>query len=441
MPGERLRPVARRCRPASCCFADAAGRAALGAEAIADLSVVDLDAATPAWAELPASDPEPRALGLTSRHLAYVIYTSGSTGTPKGVMVEHASVLNFLYAFSDIARISERDVLLAITTISFDIAGMELYLPLGAGGTVVLANRKDAPDAVALQQLLVHHKISMMQATPATWRMLLDAGWQGTPDVSVLCGGEALPANLASRLNRGARSLRNLYGPTETTIWSSSFPIETSIGELHHNVPIGRPIANTRVYLLDGHGAPVPFGAVGELYIGGAGVARGYLNRPDLTAERFMADPFSDEPGEPGARMYRSGDLARYLPDGNLEFLGRNDDQVKIRGFRIEPGEIAARLCEHAWVREAVMVAHEDGAGDKRLVAYVVCGPETVSDDEDDGSGLAGALRAYVSGRLPDYMVPSAFVRLEALPLTANGKLDRKALPAPDDDAYARSRL
>ncbi|MCS0463824.1 AMP-binding protein, partial [Rhizobium favelukesii] len=278
-PSERLRQVLDDAAP-RLLLCDAAGRAALGAEALADLSVVDLDAATPAWADQSADDPDPHALGLTSRHLAYVIYTSGSTGTPKGVMVEHASVLNFLYAFSDIARISERDVLLAITTISFDIAGMELYLPLGAGGTVVLANRKDAPDAVALQQLLVHHKISMMQATPATWRMLLDAGWQGTPDVSVLCGGEALPANLASRLNRGARSLRNLYGPTETTIWSSSFPIETSIGELHHNVPIGRPIANTRVYLLDGHGAPVPFGAVGELYIGGAGVARGYLNRP-----------------------------------------------------------------------------------------------------------------------------------------------------------------
>ncbi|MER8912205.1 AMP-binding protein, partial [Mesorhizobium sp. M0854] len=196
----------------------------------------------------------------------------------------------------------------------------------------------------------------------------------------------------------------------------------------------GRPIANTRVYLLDGHGAPVPFGAVGELYIGGAGVARGYLNRPELTAERFLADPFS---GEPGARMYRTGDLGRYLPDGNLEFLGRNDDQVKIRGFRIEPGEIAARLCEHAWVREAAVVAHGDGADDKRLIAYVVAA-EAGSDDED-GSTLAATLRTYLSARLPDYMVPSAFVQLAALPLTANGKLDRKGLPAPDDDAYARA--
>ncbi|MQU73652.1 AMP-binding protein, partial [Sinorhizobium medicae] len=196
----------------------------------------------------------------------------------------------------------------------------------------------------------------------------------------------------------------------------------------------GRPIANTRIYLLDGHGQPVPFGAVGELYIGGAGVARGYLNRPELTAERFIASPFVE-----GDRLYRSGDLARYLPDGNLEFLGRNDEQVKIRGFRIEPGEIAARLCEHELVGDAVVVARQDRAGDRRLVAYVVCGPETVADDEDDGSGLAASLRAHLTSLLPDYMVPSAFVRLEALPLTPNGKLDRKALPAPDDDAYART--
>ncbi|WP_281004749.1 AMP-binding enzyme [Mesorhizobium hawassense] len=197
------------------------------------------------------------------------------------------------------------------------------------------------------------------------------------------------------------------------------------------------------MYLVDGHGAPVPFGAVGELYIGGAGVARGYLNRPELTAERFITSPFVD-----GDRLYKTGDLARYLPDGNLEFLGRNDEQVKIRGFRIEPGETAARLCEHAWVREAVVVAQQDGAGEKRLVAYVVCAPQAGDEAGTEGeagargedpSALAEALRVHLGARMPDYMVPSAFVRLAALPLTANGKLDRKGLPVPDEDAYARA--
>ncbi|MCA1371622.1 non-ribosomal peptide synthetase, partial [Bradyrhizobium sp. BRP14] len=225
-----------------------------------------------------------------------------------------------------------------------------------------------------------------------------------------------------------------LYGPTETTIWSTTFLPDSGTEAPCRNVPIGRPISNTRIYLLDDHGAPVPFGAVGELYIGGAGVARGYLNRPDLTAERFLADPFS---GKAGARMYRTGDLARYLPDGNLEFLGRNDDQVKIRGFRIEPGEIAARLLEHALVTDAAVVARDDRTGDKRLVAYVVA-KTTDGSDEADGAALAAALRAHLGGLLPDYMVPSAFVRLSALPLTPNGKLDRKALPVPEDDAYAR---
>ncbi|MER9236440.1 amino acid adenylation domain-containing protein [Mesorhizobium sp. M0622] len=431
-PSARLSQVIEDAAP-RLLLCDAAGRQALGADAIGQVNVVELDTAAPAWAGRPESDPDPRALGLTSRHLAYIIYTSGSTGTPKGVMVEHANVLNFLYALSDILRITEQDVFLATTSISFDIAGLELYLPLCTGATVVLASRKDVTDASLLHHLLAHHNISMMQATPATWRLLLDAGWQGTLGLNVLCGGEALTANQSSRLGIGVRSLRNLYGPTETTIWSSSFVIDARLGASHQNVPIGRPIANTRVYLLDGYGAPVPFGAVGELYIGGAGVARGYLNRAELTAERFIASPFVE-----GDRLYRTGDLARYLPDGNLEFLGRNDDQVKIRGYRIEPGEIAARLSEHEWVREAVVVARQDRAGDKRLVAYVVCGPEAGSDEEDGGA-LAGALRGHVSGQLPDYMVPSAFVRLEALPLTPNGKLDRNALPSPADDAYARA--
>ncbi|WP_245495122.1 amino acid adenylation domain-containing protein [Rhizobium ruizarguesonis] len=429
-PSERLRQLLDDAGP-RLLLCDAAGRAALGAEVIANLSVVDLNAATPAWADQSADDPDPHALGLTARHLAYVIYTSGSTGTPKGVMVEHASVVNVLRALLDVSGLTERDSLLAITTISFDIAGLELCLPLAVGANVVVAHETSA---IGLQRYLSHQEITVMQATPAAWRMLFDAGWEGAPDLRALCGGEALPSELALNLGRRVKSLRNLYGPTETTIWTTTFLTDTTIEGPHRYVPIGRPIANTRIYLLDGHGAPVPFGAVGELYIGGAGVARGYLNRPDLTAERFLADPFS---GKAGARMYRSGDLARYLPDGNLEFLGRNDDQVKIRGFRIEPGEIAARLLEHELVGDAAVVAHADAAGDKRLVAYVVV-KMTDGSAEADGAGLAASLRAHLGGLLPDYMVPSAFVRLEALPLTVNGKLDRKALPVPDDDAYAR---
>ncbi|WP_033058582.1 non-ribosomal peptide synthetase, partial [Sinorhizobium arboris] len=227
------------------------------------------------------------------------------------------------------------------------------------------------------------------------------------------------------------QTICNLYGPSETTTYSTwiCMPRGQAVVET-----VGRPIANTRIYVLDDHGQPVPFGAAGELYISGAGVARGYLNRPELTAERFLADPFS---GEAGARMYRTGDLARYLPDGNLEFLGRNDEQVKIRGFRIEPGEIAARLCEHALVADAAVVARPDATGDKRLVAYVVAKAADGSD-EAGGAELPAALRAHLGGLLPDYMVPSAFVRLDVLPLTPNGKLDRKALPVPDDEAYAR---
>ncbi|RVM62705.1 amino acid adenylation domain-containing protein, partial [Sinorhizobium meliloti] len=285
-PSERLRQLLDDAGP-RLLLCDAAGRAALGAKAIADLSVVDLDAAT-AWADQSADDPDPHALGLTARNLAYVIYTSGSTGTPKGVMVEHASVLNVLRALLDVSGLTERDSLLAITTISFDIAGLELYLPLAVGANVVVAH---GTSAIGLQRYLSHQKITVMQATPAAWRMLFDAGWEGAPDLIALCGGEALPSELASNLGRRVKSLRNLYGPTETTIWATTFLTDTRIEAPDRYVPIGRPIANTRLYVLDGHGAPVPFGAVGELYIGGAGVARGYLNRPDLTAERFLADP------------------------------------------------------------------------------------------------------------------------------------------------------
>ncbi|MCZ4093239.1 AMP-binding protein [Sinorhizobium psoraleae] len=292
-----------------------------------------------------------------------------------------------------------------------------------------------AENALALAQ--TPSAVSLINTVPSAITALLEKKAVPASASAINLAGERLSAGLIERIfdNTRVQKICNLYAPSETTTYSTWVCMARGEAVVE---TIGRPIANTRVYLLDCDGAPVPFGAVGELYIGGAGVARGYLNRPELTAERFLADPFS---GAADARMYRTGDLARYLPDGNLEFLGRNDDQVKIRGFRIEPGEIAARLLEHERVREAVVVARDDHAGDKWLVAYVVCAPqdgdEAGARDEDPGS-LAGALRAHLGARLPDYMVPSAFVRLDVLPLTVNGKLDRKALPVPDDEAYAR---
>ncbi|TIP97422.1 MAG: amino acid adenylation domain-containing protein, partial [Mesorhizobium sp.] len=432
-PCARLRQVVDDAAP-RLLLCDAAGRAALGAEALADVSVVDLETVTPAWAELPACDPDPRALGLTARHLAYVIYTSGSTGTPKGAQNEHRAIINRLIWMQKAYALNATDVVLQKTPFGFDVSAWEFFWTLLEGATLVLAPPAAHKDPDALVNLIISRRITTAHFVPSMLVSFMDTNGvdRCTSLKRLVCSGEALPASLAQKVQRVLpwTGLHNLYGPTEAAIdvtaWTCPADFDGSV------VPIGRPIANTRIYLLDAHGAPVPFGAVGELCIGGAGVARGYLNRPDLTAERFIASPFVD-----GDRLYRTGDLARYLPDGNLEFLGRNDEQVKIRGFRIEPGEIAARLCEHAWLREAVVVARQDRAGDKHLVAYVVCAPEAGSDD-DDGGGLAGALRAHLGARLPDYMVPSAFVRLAALPLTPNGKLDRKALPAPADDAYAR---
>jgi acyl-CoA synthetase (AMP-forming)/AMP-acid ligase II/acyl carrier protein len=287
---------------------------------------------------------------------------------------------------------------------------------------VVILPSEVAADGVLLARELARFTPTIMQATPVTWRMLVETGWKGNKSLKVLCGGEAFPQELAAQLLPLCSSLWNLYGPTETTIWSAIFPVDKCQGL----TPIGRPIANTQIYLLDSYLKPVPIGVAGELYIGGDGLARGYLNRPDLTAEKFIPNPFSDEPG---ARLYRSGDLGRYLPEGNIEFLGRVDHQVKVRGFRIELGEIESVLGRHSGVREAVVVAREDDEeklkpADKRLVAYVVFRQEHPL--------TAHELRSFLKQKLPEYMVPSAFVFLERLPLTPNGKVDRRALPAPD---------
>ncbi len=380
-----------------------------------DAEVVCLDSEWPTLAE--GADAAP-AVAVSAENLAYVIYTSGSTGRPKGVQVTHGALTNFLTSMADLLGVTDRDALLAVTTLSFDIAALEMFLPLAVGGRIEIVPREVAADGVRLAARLAKGDITMLQATPATWRLLLEGGWKGTPNLAILCGGEALPRALADRLVDKGRAVWNLYGPTETTIWSSLAKVEPGDAP----ITIGRPIARTQLYVLDARLRPVPVGVTGELYIGGAGVARGYYIRPGLTAERFLPDPFGKAAG---GRIYRTGDLARWRSDGALECLGRADQQVKIRGFRVELGEIEAALAAHPAVREAAVVAREDATGEQALVAYV---------SAREGQTLAVAdLRRALGEALPEYMVPSAFVTLDALPLTPNGKVDRNALPAPEE--------
>ena len=354
-------------------------------------------------------------------NLAYVLYTSGSTGKPKGVEIPHSAVVNLLLSMQRSPGFTAADTILAVTTLSFDIAGLELFLPLVSGGRVVIAGRDDTLDPARLMQRMRESGCTVMQATPALWRALVAAGWSGSPQLKVLCGGEALPPDLAEALLARCAELWNMYGPTETTIWSTIHRVTSADAR----VPIGRPIANTQVYVLDANRQPTAPGVAGELYIGGDGVARGYVRRAELTRERFVASPFA-----PDARLYRTGDLARWLPQGCLEWLGRLDHQVKVRGFRIEPGEIEAAVKRHPAVGEVVVIAREEAGGDKQLVAYFVAARPPAD--------LADQLRALVRAACPEYMVPAHFVRLDGLPRTANGKLDRKALPAPDPATVAR---
>ena len=354
---------------------------------------------------------------VTSSDLAYVIYTSGSTGKPKGVEITHRSVVNFLSSMRLEPGFSQNDRLLAVTTLSFDIAGLEFYLPLTCGGSIVIAPREALSDGAALAGLMASSNITIMQATPVTWRLLLESGWQGVRGLKILCGGECFPRDLADRLLKTGAEVWNVYGPTETTIWSTIQRVEPGAG----SVPIGRPIANTQVYVLDEGKHPVPKGVIGELYIGGDGLARGYLCRPDLTADRFVPNPF-----RAGEKLYRTGDLARFLADGALECLGRVDHQVKLRGFRIELGEIEAALEQQPDIRQAVVVVREDVSNDKCLTAYLI--PQNGSARD------VKALRDALSSRLPEYMVPSRWVFLDSFPLTPNRKVDRRALPAPESN-------
>lgn len=351
-----------------------------------------------------------------SANLSYVIFTSGSTGRPKGVQLEHRNVVNFLNSVRRLFSLGGSDTYLGVASMSFDASVLDFYLPLTVGAKLVVVDSDTSRDGNALAQLIDAAGVTAMHATPSTWRILVDAGWRGGQKLKILSGGEALSWNLAKALLPCCSALWNLYGPTETAVYSSIHRVSAADG----TVLLGRPIDNTQIYILDSHLQPVPIGVAGEVCIAGAGVARGYLNRPELTAEKFVENPF-----RPAERMYRTGDLGRFRHDGTLECLGRMDHQVKLRGFRIELGEIESVLLQCKGIRQAVVDVRLTKSGDKRLVAYIV--PE-------NGSADLSALRALLTAKLPEYMVPSTFITLQALPLSPNGKLNRGALPDPGDD-------
>jgi len=346
----------------------------------------------------------------------YSIYTSGSTGLPKGVQISHRNAVNLLYSFVGSLSATREDVWVAVTTLSFDIAGLEIWMPLLVGAQLVVASRNTTMDGAELAEELSRTGATILQATPSTWQLLLESGWQGSSGLTALCGGEAFPSDLARQLQSRVKALWNVYGPTETTIWSSTYRVQQGDGR----IPIGRPLANTQFYILDERGKLAAQGVPGELYIGGDGVAMGYWHRPELNAQKFVADAFRG--GD--ARMYRTGDRVRYRADGNVEFLGRFDHQIKLRGFRIELGEITEGLLAHPQIKDAVVILREDQPGDKRLVGYLVCSSAEAP--------AVAAIREHLKAKLPDYMIPAQFVFMETLPRLANGKLNRHVLPAPE---------
>jgi amino acid adenylation domain-containing protein len=372
------------------------------------------------WPETQTSGPT--AFPVSPHDLAYIIYTSGTTGKPKGVRIQHRSLLNLLDANSRMPELHVGDRLLAVATISFDIATMDMLLPLSSGATLVVADRHAAGDPFALTALIEEHDITFLQATPFTWRLLVNSGWSGKPDLKMISGGEALPRDLANELLPLGRELWNCYGPTETTIYSGATRIQSGSGI----VPLGPPISNTSFYVMDGGGRPVPAGVPGELCIGGVGVSPGYLQRPELTSQRFVPNTFAPEPG---ATLFRTGDLVRVLNNTEIEFLGRLDHQVKLRGFRIELSEIESVLRTHPAVENATVILREDVPGEPRLVAYVTLHQEKLPKDKPQ----AIELREHAARSLPEYMLPSRIITLAALPLTASGKIDRRALPLPEN--------
>jgi amino acid adenylation domain-containing protein len=452
-PSERLAQILADADP-GIVLSDAVGREVLGKEALEGLIVLDLDTlkqpqeSRPIWADMPSRNPDPKTLGLTSDHLAYVIYTSGSTGKPKGVMGLHRPVINLIEWLSKKFQIGPADVVLLTSSLSFDLSVYDIFGLLAVGGCIRVASREEMADPQKLTRILFERDVTFWDSAPAVFQQLIfclgDAAHG--PETSLLrlafFSGDWIPLEFFGVIRRFFPKCQmiSLGGATEATVWSNFYPVQC-VEPWWVSIPYGRPIQNARYYVLDEYLNPTPWGAQGHLYIGGQCLTDGYLNRPDLTAERFLPDPFNSILG---ARMYKTGDLARHLPDNNLQFLGRNDHQVKIRGFRIELGEIEAKLAEHPLVREAIVVAREDIPGDKRLVAYVYpAAPEDGGADSSQESvqspaGLEAILRTHLVSRLPEYMIPKAFVKLDTVPMTPNGKLDRKALPAPDWDAYVR---
>ena len=428
-PQERLQYMLEDSEPVAL-LTQAQVRERLGALP-AGLPILDLTDAV--WSSQPESNLEAGSkLRVGHGHLAYVIYTSGSTGKPKGVMVSHQNLVSSTFArklaYGELGRF------LLLSSISFDSSVAGIFGSLLHGGTLIIANSDVVRDPVRLNQEVQRLGVESLLCVPSLYKHFLEysVGSEKKKQLSrVIVAGEVCPPDLVAKSARQEPQVElfNEYGPSEATVWASmqrcAYPLE------RQSVPIGRPIANTQVYILDKWGEPVPIGVAGELYIGGAGVARGYLNRAELTAERFVPDPYA---AQAGARMYKTGDIGRWLADGSLEFLGRNDDQVKIRGFRIELGEITAQLQQHPAVDKAVVIAREDAPGEKRLVAYY--SPSTLHTFPDPESRPSD-LRSFLSGRLPEHMLPAAYVLLESFPLTPNGKLDRKALPRPTGNAYS----
>ncbi|MES2062020.1 MAG: amino acid adenylation domain-containing protein [Bacteroidota bacterium] len=363
---------------------------------------------------------------VTGQNLAYVLYTSGSTGKPKGVQIAHHSLVNLMYSLQKAPGINSSDNMLAVATISFDIAGVDIYLPLSAGAQIILADAITAKDGRALLDIIRNQNVTILQATPYTWRMMLEVGWEEHLPIKVFCGGEAMAKDLAERLIPRSKEVWNMYGPTETTIYSIIKHVTDA-----NDITIGWPVDNTQVYILDEEKNNLTNGEIGEIFIGGAGIAWGYLNRPELTAERFIDNPFT-----PAEKIYRTGDLAKIKPDGDIVYLGRIDHQVKVRGYRIELGEIEHNLGKQDGIKQAVVIAREDTPGIPRLVAYVVL--ESGQTGIPEKSTLDTWDKALFEV-LPEYMMPDDYVLMDVIPSTPNGKIDRKALPKPDYSHINRS--